>query len=60
MRARGYRVVGILGPKKLRGQYHELRHQPRLLWALVSLAAQLVWNRWQPSSAAAILCTKQL
>ncbi len=60
MRTRGYRVVGALGPKKLRGEYHKLRYQPRLLWAMISLAAQLGWNRWQPNSAAAIICAKTL
>lgn len=59
MRGLGYRVLGMLGPKALRGEYHVLKHKPRALWAVASLFCQLVWCRWRPGSAAAILCVKR-
>ena len=55
---RGYRVTGLLGPRCLRGEYHCLRHRPRLFFAILSLAAQLSWTRWAPGSAAALLACK--
>ena len=60
MQARGYAVIGLLGPKPLRGPYHLLRFRPRLFWALVSLTAQLLWTRRNPAAAAALLCCKSL
>ena len=56
----GYRVTGLLGPKKLRGEYHRLKRRPDVLWGLVSLAGQLFWSRRHPQDAAAILCVKEL
>lgn len=58
MRALGYRVVGALGPKCLRGEYHRIRWKPAALWSLVSLAGHLLFTRWVPARAAAILCVK--
>ena len=58
MRALGYRVVGALGPKCLRGEYHRIRWKPAALWSLVSLAGHFLFTRWVPARAAAILCIK--
>jgi hypothetical protein len=54
----GYKVAGLLGPKKLRGEMHVLKWRPRFFWALVSLLGHFLWTRWCPSQAAAILCVK--
>lgn len=59
MRALGFQVLGMLGPKALRGEYHVIKFRPRPLWAAVSLLGQLLWCRWRPDSAAAILCVKR-
>lgn len=56
----GYRVIGLLGPKGLRGEYHALKGRPRTFWALVSLLGHFLWTRWHPEKAAAILCIKDL
>ena len=56
----GYRVIGLLGPKSLRGEYHRLKRRPNLLWGLVSLAGQCFWSKHHPQTAAAILCVKDL
>lgn len=56
----GYKVSGLLGPKKLRGEYHVIKKQPRVFWGLVSLAEHFVWTRNHPEKAAAILCVKEL
>jgi hypothetical protein len=58
MKGYGYRVVGLLGPKSLRGEMHVLKYRPRIFWGIVSLAAHFLWTRWCPSKAAAILCVK--
>lgn len=60
MRDMGYRVIGLLGPKKLRGEYHVLKWRPKILWGMVSLGLHFLWTRWQPAAAASILCVKRL
>ncbi|MGO9200440.1 MAG: class I SAM-dependent methyltransferase [Limisphaerales bacterium] len=54
----GYRVVGFLGPKKLRGERHVLNRRPALFWGMVSLAGHVLWTRRQAARAAALLCVK--
>jgi hypothetical protein len=54
----GYHVIGLLGPKSLRGEMHVLKGRPRFLWAIISLLGHFLWTRWVPSKAAAILCVK--
>jgi SAM-dependent methyltransferase len=56
----GYQVTGLLGPKRLRGEYHVIKKQPRAFWGLVSLFEHLVWTRNHPEKAAAMLCVKNL
>lgn len=56
----GYRVIGLLGPKKLRGEYHRLKRRPDVFWGLVSLAGQIFWSKRHPQDAAAILCVKEM
>ena len=56
----GYRVFGLLGPKRLRGEYHMLKGRPRVFWSMVSLCGHALWTRNHPEKAAAILCVKDL
>lgn len=58
MRAMGYEVMGMLGPKSLRGEYHVLKNRPKLFWGVVSMLGHCFWTRWKPEKAAAILCVK--
>jgi SAM-dependent methyltransferase len=60
MKTKGYRVMGLLGPKQLRGEYHALKYRPALFWGIISLVAQVAWTRHHPEQAAAILCVKTL
>ncbi|MBI1841002.1 MAG: class I SAM-dependent methyltransferase [Verrucomicrobia bacterium] len=60
MAKRGFHVIGMLGPKNLRGEFHRINRRPRALWGLVSLFQQLTAIRQDPESAAAILCWKDL
>ena len=60
MKKLGYHVAGHLGPKKLRGQYHRLKYRPALLYGPVSLVGQILWTKWSPENAAAMLCVKHL
>ena len=59
MDAYGYRVAGFLGPKHLRGQHHRLI-RPAVPLGLVSLFGHLLWTRYHPTAAAAMLCVKNL
>ena len=59
MRAQGYKVIGLLGLKSLRGEYHMLKRKPKFFWSVVSLLTQLFWTRNHPKDAAAILCIKE-
>lgn len=56
----GYRVIGQLGPKSLRGPYHALKRKPAAVWGLVSLMGQFARSKRNPAEAAAILCVKTL
>jgi SAM-dependent methyltransferase len=60
MRARGYHVVGVYGPKSLRGEYHRVKYQPRIFWVLVSLFLHYLHTRSHAERAAAIFCVKDL
>ncbi len=60
MEQRGFRVSGLLGHKKLRGEYHVVRFRPKWVWSGVSLLTHFFWTRFQPTQAAAILCVKTL
>ena len=56
----GYRVIGLLGPKSLRGEYHALKKRPAGFWGVISLLGQCLWSWRHPDQAAAILCVKDL
>ena len=60
MRNYGYDVIGLLGPKRLRGEYHAIKGRPRIFWGIVSLGGHILWTRNHPEKAAAILCVKDL
>lgn len=56
--ALGYRVVGLLGPKRLRGEYHALRFRPKAVWGLIAWLGHVFWTRARPESAAALLASR--
>ena len=58
MKRAGYEVIGLLGPKSMRGEYHVLKGRPRAFWGVISLLGHCFWTRWRPEKAAAILCVK--
>lgn len=60
LRARGYRVQGMFGPKSLRGEQHRLKYRPKWFWACVALVLHVLWTRHVPEHAAAMLCVKHL
>lgn len=60
MRARGYEVHGMYGPKHLRGEYHRIKRNPRAFWVLVSIAMHYLSTRAKPEASAAIFCTKTI
>ena len=60
MRNHGYNVIGMLGPKNLRGEYHAIKGRPRVFWGIVSLLGHFFWTRSHPEKAAAILCVKDV
>ena len=60
MRAHGYQVYGLLGPKAWRGEYHRILRKPAPFWALASLLTHVVWTHSRPQNSAAILCVKTL
>jgi SAM-dependent methyltransferase len=60
MQGHGYAVLGMLGPKSLRGEYHMIKRSPKIFWSLASTLDQLVRIHRRPEKAAAILCIKTL
>jgi hypothetical protein len=59
-RQKGYSVVGWLGPKSLRGEYHRIIRRPRWFWLLISLFAHQFVTRVRPEKSAALLCVKSV
>lgn len=57
---RGYTVLGMCGPKSLRGEYHTLKYRPRLLWGLLSVIVDYTYTRSHPETAAALLAFKRI
>jgi SAM-dependent methyltransferase len=60
MRARGYQVYGMYGPKHLRGEYHRIKGSPRFFWVLWSMFKHYTQTRKHPEQSAAIFCVKSL
>lgn len=60
MKALGYRVIGLDGLRCLRTDHHRLRFRPAPVWAVISWLTQHAWCRNHPSTAAAILCVKDI
>lgn len=58
MKGHGYHVLGMLGPKQLRGEYHMLKRRPKIFWGLASTVDQIFRIHRRPEKAAAILCIK--
>lgn len=58
MQSYGYEVFGMLGPKSLRAESHDLKYRPKALWGMVSLGAQILWGKQDPVNASSILCIK--
>lgn len=60
LRARGYTVLGMHGPKSLRGEYATLKRQPKIVWGLVSVLAHYLYTRQRPEKAFSIFCHKRM
>jgi hypothetical protein len=60
MRARGYSVFGMHGPKSLRGEYARLKYRPRPFWGLVSVFGHYAYTRTRPERAFSIFCCKRI
>jgi SAM-dependent methyltransferase len=60
MRALGFEVYGAIGPRFLRGTFHQLKIRPIIFWGVVSSILQQIWCLRHPKSAAAIWCVKYL
>jgi len=58
MRSLGFRVIGMQGPKFLRGEYHEHRFRPKAISGILSVLGHYGYSRFRPEKAAAILCVK--
>jgi len=59
MKKRGYKVTGLRGWKKFRGEMSYLKYRPRILFYLLSAITQL-FVRNNPKLAFQILCVKTL
>jgi cyclopropane fatty-acyl-phospholipid synthase-like methyltransferase len=58
MRSLGFRVIGMHGWKRLRGEQHAHRIKPAGLSGILSALTHYTWTRRFPKHAAAILCVK--
>jgi len=60
MRSYGFQVLGMHGPKGLRGEYHQHKIKPAMLGGLVSHLGHILYTKRHPEKATAILCVKNL
>lgn len=60
MKQLGYKVKGLLGPKGLRTEHYALVRRPAFFWGMIGLASDILWFRFRPEKATAILCVKQV
>lgn len=60
MKAHNYQVIGMHGPKGLRGEYAALRYRPKLIWGAVSLLGHYIYARRRPQAAFSIYCWKRM
>lgn len=60
LRNKGYKVFGIYGPKRLRGDYHKIKFEPEFFWTIISELIQWTYIYNNPQNAAALLCIKDI
>ena len=60
MRNAGYKVLGMHGPKGLRGEGGVLKHRPKPLWSLVSVCSHYFYTRRRPEKSFSIFCLKKI
>jgi SAM-dependent methyltransferase len=59
MKLLGFKVIGMYGPKFLRGEQHRHRLRPERFWGGIAALMHFCLTRWQPGIASAILCVKE-
>ena|SRR6478736_2700396 len=60
MAGAGYEVIGMHGPKSLRGEKAIIKYQPRFFWGGVSLLGHYCHTRSRPQKAFSIFCLKRI
>jgi len=60
MRQAGYRVLGMHGPKAMRGEKAIVRFRPRPVWGLISVLGHYLYSRQKAEKAFSIFCTKRM
>ena len=60
MRKLGFQVLGMQGPKFLRGEEHQHKYRPKQFWGIISALGHYFYTRRRPERAAAMLCVKTL
>jgi len=60
MRNRGYQVLGMHGPRSLRGEKAVLKYRPQAIWGGVSVFCHYAYTRQYPQSAFSIFCLKKM
>lgn len=60
LKIKGYKVFGIYGPKRLRGDYHKIKFYAEFFWTIISELIQWTYIYNNPQKAAALLCIKDV
>jgi len=60
MQGREFKVIGIFGDKRLRGEHHQLIMQPKIVTGMLSEFTQHIYVRNNPHHAAALLCYRNI
>jgi 2-polyprenyl-3-methyl-5-hydroxy-6-metoxy-1,4-benzoquinol methylase len=60
MKGLGYEVIGLLGLKQLRGEYHNLKYRPKILWGIAAELTHYFYTRAHPERACSLFCVKEL
>ncbi len=60
MQSLGFKVIGLMGPRFMRGEQYKHKFKPAALFGIVTAFLHFAFTRWRPKYAAAIVCVRDV
>lgn len=60
MKKLGFQVTGFYGIKGMRGEGHQLKHRPKIVFGAISELTNILYTKSHPEWASELLCVKSL